>query len=1235
MKFTFITVSSPAIQCLIKAYEEICRLNKNAINLKLYYAVSEYNKGKIQDLIIDIKSSDMVFVDLMGSPVDTIKAVYEGLSHCNGDIIPYGNSAREFLHLGKFTAESMKSNGDSDKKPDMAAMKKMQNMAETMGKIMPGKMRDMKNYSQICKYFYLADYSNMLNMLYLILNEYSSVKNIPRPSEAKEAIISSICNPENMQTLKNFEDYEKVFGYDPQKPVIALLFYSHIYPMDYSGAVNQILKKLSEEGNVLPIAISGAEGVNDGSIRKLMFQFLPQKPAIILNTMSFRLGAGPMGGNFDAGINLLKDANVPYLHPYFMSKRTENEWTESIQGSTASEVLISIMLPEQDGAIDTIPVGAKTEPVYYQDFDVSTDEIKIIDERLNHLSHRVKKHIKLGRKSEKNRRIAIVCYNYPPGESNLFGGAFLDTFNSVANILKNLKVHGYNTEDITAEELMKIFCAGKLVNSGKYSDNCEEMIKYPLKKYKTFFDSFADKENVVKAWGTPAGTIMTDENQNFNIPASIFGNVLVGLQPSRGVHEDQDKLYHDKSIPPHHQYIAFYRYLHEEFKADAIIHVGTHGTIEFLQGKECGMSGGCYPDMLIGTLPHFYLYYLGNPSEAIIAKRRSHAAIISYQPPVFIPGELYGDFSELSAMIDEYHHQLSFSKSAAEDVLKNISKKAEQCNLSDDIEELEKELYRMNRSLIPKGLHCFGENYTSDEAMQYVKGLLRNTQGDYKSLRTLVAELKGHNIDFFEDKGDFKSLSLIDAESEIIFEEYLSMGKIPQNLLTTEFEKTLSYSRKIYETIQNNFEIPQLINALDSGYIPAKMAGDIYRNPDVLPGGFNLVQFDQRLVPSLTAVQRGTKIAENTISAYYQKNNCYPNSTAVILWGLETSRTQGETYGQIMGYLGVRLAKGNSQWNAKYELIPIEELGRPRIDVTINICGFFRDLFPLLIDSLDDIFHLLYEAQEDVNDNYFKANSAKIYKYLIDKGYDEDEAKHLAITRIFGPKEGEYGTGITSIIETKAWEKEEQIGNQFLSSLHFAYNRKMHGGDVEKLYEQNLKSVEVVSQIRDNNEYEITDLDHYYEFFGGLAKSVEMVSGKKAEMLITDTTGGRPITETVNKSIDRGIRTRVLNPKWIDGMLSHKYHGAQKISQRFENVMGLAATTGSVEQWIYNDLCSTYVENEEMRHRMQENNPHAYMDILEQMIEYNRRGYWDATQEQLDIIKNVYLENEERIEGEI
>jgi len=382
------------------------------------------------------------------------------------------------------------------------------------------------------------------------------------------------------------------------------------------------------------------------------------------------------------------------------------------------------------------------------------------------------------------------------------------------------------------------------------------------------------------------------------------------------------------------------------------------------------------------------------------------------------------------------------------------------------------------------------------------------------------------------------------------------------------------------------------------------------------------------MVPTEAAYKRGSVIAKKTIDLYYEENKKYPSNVAMILWGLETSRTGGETIGQILYYLGVKPVKMKGSFKTGYEIIPIKELGRPRIDVTLNICGFFRDMFPNLIEDLNEIFYDIYNLDESLEDNYFKKNSEAIYNELIKKGMDKETSKELCASKIFGPKPASYGTGVTGLIETKAWQEESDIGENFINSLKYVYSKNFRGKDINNLYTNNLKTVDVVSQVRSNHEYEITDLDHFYEFFGGLSKSIEMVKGKKPAMYMTDTTGERVETETVNKSINRGIRTRVLNPKWIDGMLEHKYHGVQNIADRFENILGLAATTRSVEQWIYNDLYKKYIEDENLRNKLKENNLYGYITIVEWMLEYNKREYWNASDKQLEKLRQVYLEAE-------
>nr|WP_152802242.1 cobaltochelatase subunit CobN [Alkalibaculum sporogenes] len=1191
------------------------------------------SEQQIKKMTKDIMDSQMVFVDLMGSTPTIIKAIYKALEGCTGNIIPYGNSAREYLRLGKFTAD--KSAERTDSKMNMDTMKKMKNMADKMGKIIPQKVKDMQNYGLIMKYFRVADKHNIQNMLYLLLREYGRQKELPQPKEPREVNGVYLSDPITMSFYDDFESYQKDFPLHPEKPIVVILFYGHTYPNDTSSCVGMIQESMKEFSNAIPIAVSGPFEENEEKLKEFLLQSIGAPVDLILNFMSFRLGAGPMGGNFQAGINLLQEVDAPYLHPFFMTRKTIQEWEESVQGCTSSEVLISIMLPELDGCIETYPIGAMGGTEYNGKFDVEVHEITIIEERLQHLISRVKKHLSLRKKKNKEKKIAIMCYNYPPGESNLFGGAFLDTFASVEQIIKGLHTDGYEVQPLSKEELMDIFTAGKAVNSAKYGDDWEGMIRYPGKTYKKVLQDKFDDGEVIETWGPAPGNIMTDKGDLF-IPGILQGNVFLGLQPSRGIHEEADKVYHDKTIPPHHQYIAVYQWIQKEFQADVIIHVGTHGTLEFLKGKECGMSGNCYPDKLLGDIPHIYLYYAGNPSEATIAKRRSHANLIGYQPPLFVQGELEERYSKFTIMLDNYHQSIAISPSASQDIKDSILKMAEELHMPQNLEEIECELYRMKTSLIPKGLHTFGVGFDSKQAKVYARSLLDYGHGDRSSLIKLIANVKGYNLEQLFQEDDYGAIKELKEEADILFDAYLNDGLMEEfpyihKEQKEDFNYVLEFGKRIMVDAKKNHEMEGLLRVLEGRYNPAKLAGDIYRHPEILPTGYNLYQFDPRLIPTQTAFERGNQICANTLEMYKTEEGNYPRSTAVILWGLETSRTQGETFSQILSYWGVKISSKRNEWDLKFVIIPMEELRRPRIDVVIHICGFFRDMFPNLIESMDDVLHQLVILDEKEEENYIKGNTLKNYEKLLENGYEVEEAKELARARIFGPGEGEYGTGITGIFETKNWEKEEQIGNVFLDKLQYVYNRRDRGKKVEGLHKENLKSVEIISQVRSSHEYQITDLDHYYEFFGGLAKSVEMVKNQKVKMYITDTTEEKIYSESVEKSIARGVRTRLLNSKWIDGMLEHNYHGVQNISKRFENILGLAATTNQVEAWIYEDLFQRYIQDEELCKKLAENNPYAYMDILAKMMEYYNRGYWQATAIQLDKIKEVYL----KVEGDI
>lgn len=1169
MKITVVTVSAPAVRDLADAARTIRAARAGVLELGLYYAAVRLPMEKLRAMEESIARADAVFLDLMGAAPETVEAVERGCQRCQGHIIPFGASSRQYMRLGSFTADSMKKAGNGTA-PSMEMMKKMQSAAQTIGKVVPGKMRDMRNYSLLMKYFQDSSQENMRGLLTLLLSEYGGVRGLPACREPEEPLPLALYALPERQRFTDCAAYARARGHDPEKPNVLLLFSAKAYPTENTGCVTALCRALEEDCNVYAAGMSGSFAqIGDGLRRYLAA--IPNGVDAILNCSPFRLAAGPMGGPAEQGIRFLQDADVPYLHPFFLTRRTQREWIDSTSGCTPTEIMLSMMLPELDGATDTIPVGAASEPELDEEYGVETFRLVPIGERVRRVAARTARRIALRKKPNGEKRVALICYNYPPGEANLFGGAFLDTFQSVAAILRRMRDEGYTVEALTAEELQTIFAAGRAVNSGKYELKWDDSIWYDAKQYHA-------PQEITERYGEKPGKIMARDGAFF-IPGTVNGNVFIGLQPARGREEDGEASYHDRSLPPHHQYAAFYQWIREEFHADVIVHVGTHGTLEFLRGKESGMSGDCYPDMLVGELPHLYLYYCGNPAEAVIAKRRTHAELVSYQPPVFEESGLYGGYLELDTLLDSFRQARSLAPESAQTALEQVREKAAALGLAQDPEEIENELYRMRHSLVPMGLHVFGTAYTQDELDSY-RAALEKRAGE-------------------------------------------------------EGRDGAEQAERAADAARANHELDGLMHALCGGYGTPRLGGDIFRNPEVLPAGYNIYQFDPRLVPSQAAMERGRRIAENTLSVYRQTHGCWPASTAVILWGLETSRTQGETLGQILGYLGVRRAQDSRLWDMRFEPIPPEELGRPRIDVTVNICGFFRDMFPLSIEALDDVFSMLARLDEPEELNYVKRNTRLRRQRLEAQGHPAEEAERLALIRVFGPAEGEYGTSLTDLIEGRLWQEESELGLSFTDSLCHAYSRQLHGARIEGLYQDNLKQVEIVSQLRSSHEYEITDLDHYYEFFGGLAKSVELARGEKAEMYITDVTGNTPITETVDRSIARGLRTRLLNPKWIDRMLAHNYHGAQKIGERFENVMGLAALTGAVDPRFYDELEACYVADEQMRRRMRQNNPHAYMKILERMHEYHERGYWQASGEQLERLRRACLETEGTVEDSL
>ncbi|MEW6189692.1 MAG: magnesium chelatase subunit H [Actinomycetota bacterium] len=1248
-RITAILTSTSMSKWISEALQQIREEYGDIIKVRLYNW-HEIEEELVEDSTLgkNLQNADIVLIDIRGGGRPS-KIVSETLSSTKNTVIVLCGGSEYVLSLTRMGSFSMDKIMQRRKTTgiDYKKIQKISNMIDKMGKILPlGFLKHARNWIIAMKYWSNGGTENIKNLLLFIVKNYGKNRVKVKLNPPIEYPEEGIYDPFEQKFYGTLDAYLR--DHKLEKPyTVGMLSFGGMHLEECYVGIKALMEKLKPYANIIPTFSSSMEGCKD--IKEFFYK--NGKPIVdaVVSFRWFRLNGGPLGGDPQVTLDTLQNLDVPVFDGTPMLMREIQKWKASEIGLSPLEVVTAVTLPELDGIIEPIPSSGLAEVGYDRNIEGRVKTILPIDDRIERMAQRVLNWVKLHGKRNSNKRIAFIIFNYPPGEDNLGSAAYLDVFESMKRILQRLKKEGYSVGDLPEKSLHELFLEQSVVNSGKWIAQKKliaNLINIDRPTYSKWFDELPEsiKESVIRDWGSPPGNVMV-HNGRLLIPGIEFGNIFVGIQPSRGVHENPEKAYHDKALAPHHQYIAFYKWLENEFKADAVVHVGTHGTLEFTAGKEIGLSRECFPDNLIGNLPHIYIYWVTNSSEATIAKRRSYATIVNHMTPTFTSSSLYDELSKLDDLIAEYNEARVQDPLRAQRVEEQILKVTKELNFrSESIEEIHSEIFEIKRSIIPKGLHIMGEKYDDDGLVEFLTFILRYDRGEIKSLHRILLESQGINYDWAM-KNPGESLGgktyaqiLEDIESKardlarkVLFEslnDALKSVEVSKDL-TFELEKTLKFGLKVIEDYRRGDELGGLIHALEGRYTYPNIGGDPIRTPDVLPTGSNTFQFDPRMVPSDAAYERGSEIAENTLKRYRHIHG-YPESVGVVLWGFETMKTRGETIGQILRYIGVRPI--GSVWDKRLKVIPLEELGRPRIDVLVTICGIFRDTFPNVIKLLDEAFNLVASLDESENMNYVKKHSTEILEE-IEPGVEHREK--MANARIYGPSAAQYATRVTNLIETSNWKEEKTIGKVYISSMKHAYGYNLHAVEAEKVLKAMLSKVELVSQVRDTHEYEIIELDHYYEFFGGLSKAVETTSGKKPEMLISDTTKEIIKTENVEDAIERGVRARLLNPKWIDGMLKHDFHGAQKIADRVEYVLGLAATTNRVDNWIWSGIAERYIFDEEMRKRMAENNRFATAEIVNRLLEANKRGYWDATDEQIEKLKGAYLEIEGWIEEKL
>jgi len=1190
------------------AVSELKAEHGDILSLKKIF-LNDLEKGRLslEEVEREVQTSHIILVDIRGQ---------SGMSDFLQELLPQtkativvliGGSSQIFAltRMGSFKGgDIFKGDRQMDVESFIKA-KKFSELTRKIGSALPfGKLKDMRNWVIAQEYYANYGKENLKGLLLFLLKEYGGVKvkNVPSPQRVLDF---GIWWPDK-GFFSELTEFRKEINWNSTKPNIGVFFYGQMHFEDCAPAVREFVAKVGDKANIIPV-FSKVE-YNLEAISKYFFSGDTPAIDLMINMQYFRLHGGPYGGTPEPTYNLLQRLNVPVIIGLHLYSTEIEEWRKSTKVNPL-EVVLGTVLPELDGCIEPLMVSGLVPLGRDESIGAEVKECQAIPERVAKLASRALRWINLIEKGNEDKKLALVLYDYPPGEANIGSAGYLDSLASLEIFLQKLAAGGYRVE-MPPGKLSEFLLAHGVVNSPRFSGSRPE-IAVSVDKYLEWYSGLPQEvqQELQQHWGQPPGEIMV-ESGRLLIPGVILGNIFVGLQPSRGVHEDAQKAYHDKDLPPHHQYICFYQWLEKEFKADALIHWGMHGTLEFTKGKEVALSESCYPDILIGNIPHLYYYWVGNTSESTIAKRRGYAVTISHASPPTAFSDLYGAYLELEDLVTEHDKADDRDKERLRGL---INEKVGELNLdAPDLEALKLLLYRLKRRLIPKGLHVIDQKLEGESMVSYLTSVLRLGR-EVPSLQGLLAEHHGWSQE--ELTKNPKLAEEVEEEAQ-----HLVAGLLEGTQVNIP-EEIKRYILELKSRIDQSDESRALLKALAGEYLLPNLGGDPIRTPRVFPVGRNMYEFDPRLIPTHTALRVGEEAASNALSKFYEKHGRYPESLGLVLWGFETVKTGGDTIAQILSYLGVRLVSKASPWFKDLGLIPLEELGRPRIDVVITICGIFRDLFGTHIDLLNKAVELAAKAEEPPEHNYIR-------KHYLEA---RDKFGELAKARIFGPSESEYATSMRTLVESSNWREEKELAASYDDSMSYAY---WEGRAVRapELFRNLVSEIDVISQERDNTEYEFTDLDHYYEFFGGLARSVKEKRGEYPEQWVVDTTEENLEIEDVEKVIDRATRARTLNPKWIDGMLNHDFHGAQKVSQRVEYLLGLQATTGRVKEWLFDQAARTLLFDEEMRSRLVANNKYATLDLAERMLEAHDRGYWQATPEEIEKLKTVILDMEAWLE---
>ncbi|RBI61110.1 cobaltochelatase subunit CobN [halophilic archaeon] len=1112
-----------------------------------------------------------------------------------------------------------------------------------------------------------------------------------------------------------------------ETPTVAVWFYESHWTHENTRYVDALVRALEANGaDALPVFCNPATDTDEQEDAEWVVDnwLLDEdgEPVVdaVLSSFMFSLSMDERGRDAsDEGESaedvFLDRLGVPVLQT-ITTMRSRSRYESSDTGVMGFELALSVALPEFDGNVITHPISGKERTEDAAGIGSAPKQHFPIDDRVDHAARLAVNWARLRHLPNEDKRVAVVLHNYPPSDDGI-GTAFgLDSPESTVNLLEELQGRGYdlggelpNSGQTLVDRLTaQLTLDDRWVAPEDVRDLSVDVVS--PEQYGRWFESTDERfrESVVAEWGDPP-------ERPFAIPGVEFGNVLVTVQPPRGFGADPSKVYHDSDLQPPHDYVAFYSWLRNAFEADAVVHLGTHGSLEWLPGKTVGLNGESAPDQLIDDLPNVYPYVINNPGEGTQAKRRSYAAIVDHLTPVMRNAGTYDELSELEELADRYREagmedartddgdhlerlirqtveeldlavELGIEGSVEEKVdvrgpeqagttLAEGRVEGDDVSIDELVERIHEYLTDVKTTQIRMGLHTMSEPPADERLVEYLVALTRLENPGAPSLRESVAGVLG--VDYqrmLDEPGTYDetlgmtyaeaadevyetSIALVETLAERGFDvpaseaETDSDAEVNMNLLVVDIDPLGDARAKAgaHDDLREALafvceeaaprvqgaedEIPRTADALAGEYVPPGGSGAPTRGGvDLLPTARNFYTLDPRKVPAKSAWQVGREVGDGVAERHYDEQGEYPEEIGVVAWGTPTVRTRGETVAQVLALMGVEPEWTDAGRIDDVTPIPLEELGRPRIDVTTRVSGLFRDAFPQAAGVVHDAVDAVVDLDEPPESNYVKKHVEEETERLQSDGMDESDARKAATHRVFTTRPGGYGAGTNKAVDEGNWDDRSDLADVYVQWGGYALGKRGRVSEARDAFQRRLGSVEATVKIEDTAEQDEFDSSDWYAFHGGFITAVSEIAGEEPASYVGDSADPDNVDVYTNEEkVRKAMRARVLNPDWLDSMEDHEYKGAGDLSTTVDVVLGWDATTGVVSDALWDDVAEKYAFDEDRQEWMRDVNPWALESITDTLLEAIDRGLWDADDETADRVRDVNL----RVDGDI